>query len=76
MAHMQRPPYGHAMAVEYDFADFDEDEEELSEEIREDQFGSDFDDDVDSVSYIFHLSILLEVPPAVCLYILSILFLH
>jgi hypothetical protein len=65
MAHMQRPHYGRAMADEFEFGEYDEDEEDLSEEVREDQFGSDFDDDADSVSHIFHLPILLEVPSAI-----------
>ena len=52
MAHIQRAGYEHAMPDEFEFADFDEDEDEFSEDMREDQFGSDFDDEFDSVSIL------------------------
>ena len=59
MAHIHRAAYDHAMADEFEFAEFDDDEEEFSEEIREDQLGSDFDDEADSVSHSFSFPILL-----------------
>ena len=52
MAHIQRAGYDHAMPDEFEFADFDEDEDEFSEDMREDQVGSDFDDEFDSVSIL------------------------